>query len=61
MVQKNRSDTQYEIRKISNPTLSAPAEPEFDTGKTALSMEQKRILDAKKINLLTGREILKRI
>ena len=43
----NGSDVQYAIKNISNPTLSAPTHPAFKVGKTALTMVQTGILDAK--------------
>ena len=45
--QNNGSDGQYLVNNILKPTLSAPTEPPFETGKTALNMVQKGILDAK--------------
>ena len=44
---KNRSDVQYAVKNISKPMLSAQIEPEFKADKTALTMVQKGIMDAK--------------
>ena len=45
--QKNGSGVQYTINNLPNPTLSAPTDPAFEAVKTALTMVQKGILDAK--------------
>ena len=37
----------YTVKKLSNPTLSAPTEPVFKVAETALTMVQKGILYAK--------------
>ena len=38
---------QYAVKNISKPMLSAQIEPEFKADKTALTMVQKGIMDAK--------------
>ena len=45
--QRNRSKVQYSVKNISKPKMYAPTEPVFKEGKTAITMDQKGILDAK--------------
>ena len=45
--QKNGSNVQYAIKNILDTMLSAPTDTAFEAGKTALTMVQKKILDAK--------------
>ena len=53
--QRNRRYVKYAINNPSNITLYAKTEPSFEAGKTALSIVQKVILDAK-INKFVDRE-----
>ena len=49
---------QYSFNNISNPILSSPIDPAPEVGKTALTMVQKGILDAKIKKLSDREEIL---
>ena len=41
--QNNGSNVQYSVNNLSKPILSAPTDPEFEAGKTALPMVQKLV------------------
>ena len=43
--QNNGRKMQYAVKNILKPTLSAPTDPTFEAGKTAITMVQKEILD----------------
>ena len=45
--QKNVIDVEYSVKNLMKPALSAPIEPAFKAGKTALTMVQKGIMEAK--------------
>ena len=45
--QKNESKVQYDVKYLSQTTLSSPTETAFTVGKTALTMVQNGILDTK--------------
>ena len=51
---------QYAVKNISKPMLSAPTDPVFEVGKTALTMVQKGIVDTKMKNILTEKKCWKR-
>ena len=48
---------QYDVNNISKPTLYAPTDTASETGKTALPMAQKGILDDKIKKLVDREEI----
>ena len=49
---------QYAVNNISKPALSAPPEPAFEVGKTALTIFQKGTLDVKTNVFFDREEIL---
>ena len=55
--QNNGSSVQYAINKFSRPTLSATIYPDFEAGKTTLTMVQKGTLETKIKIFLTERKL----
>ena len=49
---------QYAVKNISKPMLSAPTDPVFEVGKTALTMVQKGIVDTKMKKYIDREEML---